>query len=75
MHAIAPRFVIAGGDDAAPVTAAAHCNRAMDEAGVIAHFNCGEKTIGITMDDFAHGSECFRSDAVFKHSVRQLAAG
>ena len=56
MHAIAARFVIAGGYDSAPVATAAHCNRAIDEAGIVAHLDCGEKAIGITVDNFTHRS-------------------
>ncbi len=75
MHAITPRLVIAGGDNPAPVAAATHRNRAMDEARVIAHLYSGEEAVGITVDNFAHGKRCFWIDTVFKHSVRQMAAG
>src|SRR5690606_20293767 len=48
---VAARLVVAGGDHAAPLRRAAHRHGAVAQGGVVAHFDRGEKAVGVAVDD------------------------
>ena len=80
MHTKTARFIIAGGNNATPVATATDRNGTVDQAGVVAHFYRSEKTISITVNNFAHDETVkdasrlnkvvsTNSDTVLKHSA------